>query len=141
MTKDVLISVSGMQFGADVDGEKIEVIFGGSYYKKKDKHYLVYEEVGENAGEVTKNLVKFDDKAFSITKSGNVNVTMVFEENKRNVTNYVTPYGSLVIGTDASSIDIKETENEIHIRIKYALDINNEHLANCEIFIDAKAKS
>ena len=39
MTKDVLISVSGMQFGPDVAGEKVEVITKGNYYKKKNKHY------------------------------------------------------------------------------------------------------
>lgn len=141
MTKDVLISIKGLQLQPQMDGEKIEVITGGSYYKKRDKHYLLYEEVGEGAGDVTKNLVKFDEKTFTLTKSGGANVNMVFEENKRNITNYITPFGSLVIGIDASNVDIKESEEEINIRINYALDINYEHFADCEINMDVKAKS
>lgn len=141
MTKDVLISIKGLQLQPQMDGEKIEVITGGSYYKKRDKHYLLYEEVGEGAGDVTKNLVKFDEKTFTLTKSGGANVNMVFEENKRNITNYITPFGSLVIGIDASNVDIKESEEEINIRINYALDINYEHFADCEINMDVKAKN
>ena len=141
MTKDVLISIKGLQFQPLADGEKIEVITGGNYYKKRNKHYLMYEEVGEDAGNVTKNLVKFDDKTFSLTKSGSANVNMVFEENKRNITNYITPFGSLVIGIDASNVDIKESDEEINIRINYALDINYEHFADCEILMDVRAKS
>ena len=81
MTKDVLISVSGMQCGPDVAGEKVEVITKGNYYKKKNKHYLLYDEVTEGTWGVTKNLVKFDDKVFQLTKSGVTNVNMLFEEN------------------------------------------------------------
>ena len=37
MTKDVLISLRGLQFDqSDTDAEKIETIMPGSYYEKKD---------------------------------------------------------------------------------------------------------
>ncbi len=140
MTKDVMISVSGIQFGPDVDGEKIEVITKGNYYKKKNKHYLLYDEVTEGIEGVTKNTVKFDENAFQLTKSGVTNVNMLFEENKRNITNYITPFGSITIGIDAHNIEVTETEEQIRIRIDYALDVNYEHLANCEIHMDILAK-
>ncbi len=140
MTKDVLISVSGLQFGPDTDGEKVEVITKGNYYKKNNKHYLLYDEVMEGMEGVTKNTVKFDDKAFSIMKSGVTNVNMLFEENKRNITNYITPFGSIMIGIDARHIEVTETDEQIHIRIDYALDVNYEHLANCEIRMDISSK-
>ncbi|MCR5222104.1 MAG: DUF1934 domain-containing protein [Lachnospiraceae bacterium] len=141
MTKDVLISVSGMQFGPDVAGEKVEVITKGNYYKKKNKHYLLYDEVTEGIEGVTKNLVKFDDKVFQLTKSGVTNVNMLFEENKRNITNYITPFGSIMIGIDARQIEVDEEQDRISIRIDYALDVNYEHLANCEIRMDIASKS
>ncbi len=141
MTKDVLISISGIQFGPDVDGDKVEVITGGSYYKKKDKHYLLYEEITEGMEGVTKNIVKFDDKALQLTKSGVTNVNMLFEENKRNITNYITPFGSITIGVDAHDFEVTETEELIKIRFGYALDVNYKHLANCEIRMDVTAKN
>ena len=140
MTKDVMISVSGIQFGPDVDGEKVEVITKGNYYKKRTKHYLLYDEITEGIDGVTKNTVKFDDKAFQLTKSGVTNVNMLFEENKRNITNYITPFGSITIGIDAHNIEVTETEEQIRIRIDYALDVNYEHLADCEIRMDISAK-
>ncbi len=141
MTKDVLISVSGIQFGPDVNGEKVEVITKGNYYKKHNKHYLLYDEVTEGIDGVTKNLIKFDEKAFQLTKSGVTNVNMLFEENKRNITNYITPFGSITIGIDAHNIEVVETEDQIRIRIGYALDINFEHMADCEIRMDISSKS
>ena len=44
MTKDVLLSISGLQFAArdEEDVEPIEVITAGDYYKKNGKHYILY---------------------------------------------------------------------------------------------------
>ena len=58
MDKDVWVSVAGLQFGDNPEGDRIEIITPGSYYKKKDKHYLLYDEVIEGSDEVTKNIVR-----------------------------------------------------------------------------------
>ncbi len=49
MTKDVLLSISGLQFAAkeEEDVEPVEVITAGGYYKKNGKHYIMYDEVME----------------------------------------------------------------------------------------------
>ena len=43
MTKDVLLSISGLQFAAqdEEDVEPVEVITAGDYYKKNGKHYIL----------------------------------------------------------------------------------------------------
>ena len=58
---------------------------------------------------------------------------MTFEKNKKNVTCYDTPYGSLMLGINAKKIDIQEKEDDISVRVDYALELNYEHLANCNI--------
>lgn len=133
MTKNVLISIKGLQFGDASEGEQIEVITPGSYYKKNDFNYVFYEEVVEGSEEITKNSIKFNNDFVCLTKRGFVNVEMIFEKNKKNMTNYITPYGALIIGIDANSIRITEEENKISISIDYSLDINYEHLADCKI--------
>ena len=40
MTKDVLISISGLQFAGGENSEPVEVITSGSYYKKNGRHYI-----------------------------------------------------------------------------------------------------
>lgn len=138
MDKDVWVSVEGLQFQGSDGSEKIEIITPGSYYKKKDHHYVTYDEVSEGNDEVTKNIVRFDRDMLTISKSGFTNVEMVFEKNKRNMTNYVTPYGSLLVGIDTDRIDIKESDDVINIDIDYALDINYEHLADCTIKMEIR---
>lgn len=141
MTKDVLIAIEGLQFTDNPDGEKIEVITPGSYYKRNNHHYVLYDEVGESSEEVTKNTVKYDGNILSITKRGFTNVDMVFEKNKRNMTNYITPFGNLLVGIDADRVDVVEDEDNIRINVDYALDINYEHFADCKIRMDIKSKT
>lgn len=140
MDKDVWVSVAGLQFGANPEGDRIEILTPGSYRKKKDTHYLTYDEVIEGSDEVTTNVVRFDGDMLSISKSGFANVEMVFEKNKRNMTNYVTPYGTLLVGIDTDRIDITENDDSINIDIDYALDINYEHLANCSIKMEIRER-
>ena len=138
MDKDVWVSVAGLQFDGTGEGEKIEIITPGNYYKKNKHHYVTYDEIAEGSDEITKNVVRFDGDMLTISKSGFTNVEMVFEKNKRNMTNYVTPYGSLIVGIDTDRIDIRESDDVINIDIDYALDINYEHLADCKIKMEIK---
>ena len=140
MTKDVLLSISGLQFAEGVDNDSVEVITSGDYYKKNGKHYVVYDEVTEGTDELTKNIVKLGEDSLDITKRGVANVHIMFEKNRKNVSYYNTPFGSLLIGIDAKSVDIAETEDNIDVRVKYNLEVNYEHLADCSIIMNIKSK-
>lgn len=140
MTKDVIITICGLQSGPETDGEPIETITAGEYYYKNNKHYLLYEEVMEGETTTIKNRLKFAPGYVELSKNGVVSVHMLFEENTKNITHYHTPYGVLMMGIDAKKIEISETENEISISVNYALEINEEHAADCHIKINVKAK-
>lgn len=141
MTKEVLVSISGLQFAEQMDSEPVEVITSGDYYKKNGKHYIIYEEVSEGFDGTTKNIIKLGEGSLDITKRGAVNVHMMFEKGKKNVTYYYTPYGSLLIGIDATKIEVEETEQDIHVTVDYALDINYEHMADCTITMKIISKN
>lgn len=141
MTKEVLIAIRGLQFEADADEDKIETITAGNYYKKNGNHYVIYEEIMEGFKEPTKNTIKFNDKELNITRHGLVNMHMVFEEKKKNITNYTTPYGSIQIGIEADSINLKETEENIHVDVDYSLEVNYELLAECKINVDIRQRN
>ena len=115
MTKDVLLSIRGLQFVSqeEEEVEPVEVITAGDYYKKNGKHYIMYDEVTEGFDGNTRNVIKLTEDSLDITKKGISNVHMVFEKNKKNVSYYNTPFGSLLIGIDAKSVDIAETEDDI----------------------------
>ena len=139
MTKDVILNITGMQFNDRSNDEPIELITRGNYYKKNNKHYVIYDEIMEGISGTTKNTIKFGDSFFQLTNSGAINTSMVFEENKKNVTNYNTPFGSIVIGLDASNISVEELEDEISVNVDYSIDANCEYLADCNIKMKIQA--
>ena len=140
MTKDVRISICGIQNGPDNDGEPIEMIVTGEYYYKNEKHYILYEEHVE--GEITtiKNRIKMAPGFLELTKSGVVNVHMIFEDNKKTHTHYHTPYGVLEMGIDAKKVEINVTEDEIRAVAEYALEMNEEFVSDCNIKIVVKPR-
>ena len=137
MTKEVLLSIRGLQIAPDDQKDTVEVYTPGQYYFRNGKHFFLYEEVEEGSKKVTKNVIKVTDDYMELTKKGLVNVHMVFERDKKNVTYYYTPYGSLLVGIDAYKVEVHEEDSEIQIDVEYALEVNNEHLANCHIGIKA----
>lgn len=140
MIKDVLLSITGLQMAADNDSDTVEMFAPGEYYFRNNKHYLLYDEVTEGYDEPTKNIIKLAPDYMELTKKGVTNVHMVFEKNKKNVTYYYTPYGSLLIGINATRVEFSETETLIHIEVEYGLELNYEHVADCHIRIDVKPK-
>lgn len=142
MTKDVLLTISGLQFTTqgEEEPEPVEVITAGDYYKKNGKHYILYDEVMEGFEGSTKNVIKLTDDYLDITKKGVSNVHMIFEKNRKNVTYYYTPFGSILIGIDAKTVDISETDENIDVKVTYNLEVNYEHLADCSITMNIKSK-
>ncbi len=139
MTKDVLISIKGMQFASD-DQDSLEVICGGTYYFKNNKHYVIYEEVVDETKEPTKNIAIISDKKFELKKNGVVSAHMTFEEKQKHMTYYETPVGNIIIGTNTNKVQVTESDDEINVHIKYALDINYEFATDCDIVFKISAK-
>ena len=63
MTKEVLVTIRGMQFAKQEEGdlEPIEVITAGDYYKKNNKHYVIYDEIIEGFDGTTRNIIKLQE--------------------------------------------------------------------------------
>lgn len=148
MTKDVLLSISGLHqdvTGIEAQGdepgsEPIEVISPANYYKKNGKHYVIYDELVEGIPGMIKNKVRImDDQKIEIIKSGITNTHMVFEKDKINMTQYETPYGEMMIGVFTRDIQFEEQDDKITVHVSYALDVNGDPIADCNIDIKITA--
>ena len=145
MTKDVLLSISGLHYetvdavGAD-ENEPIRVITPATYYYKNNKHYVIYDEVVEGMAGTIRNKVRIAESGkLEIIKSGLSNTHMVFEKDKMNITQYDTPYGELLVGTHTKDMQVDVTDRNIDVHVNYALDVNNEPVADCNIVMNIKA--
>lgn len=143
MTKDVLVSIKGMQFlGMEEDPEEpIEIITPGSYYFRNGSHYVKYDEVFEEIDGTTSNLVKINGKGMEVRKKGAANVHMVFEEDKKNITCYDTPFGKIQMGISTTRIHVCEKEDSIHVEVDYSLDMNDNYVADCNLHMNIQSKS
>lgn len=137
MAKDVLIAIKGLQFEEAEDAEEIEVIQRGQYFQRNGSHFLVYEEPIEGTTDTILNRIKFKEDEVLVTKKGAVNTMLSFRKNEKNMTNYATPFGNLVMGIHTHQIDLNMQEDKILVHVDYALDVNYEFLADCKITITA----
>ncbi|MBQ4559372.1 MAG: DUF1934 domain-containing protein [Tyzzerella sp.] len=145
MTKDVLVSISGLQMAVNEmesnDDEPIEVVSAGTYYLKDGKHYIFFEEVAEGIPGVTKTQIRLTGReTLEVIKKGVSNMHMVFEKGKINRCIYRTPMGELNLGICTSKIVVDEKKDNINIRAEYTLDVNYELLADCTIRINVKPR-
>ena len=144
MTKDVLLKISGLHYetaeaAGDDENEPIEVITPATYYYKNNKHYIIYDEVVEGMAGTIRNKVRIADGKLEIMKSGLSNTHMVFERDKMNITQYETPYGDLLVGTHTKDMQVDVTDEKIDVHVNYALDVNSETIADCNIVMNIKA--
>lgn len=140
MTKDVLLSIRGLQFDGVSDGGDVETVTPAEYYRRNDSHYVVYKEAAEGFSDLTNNIIKWNDRAVDLTKRGLVNAHLKFEKNKKSITDYRTPFGNILIGIDTKDITMKEDGNRIQLDVDYSLDINYEYLADCKITMMVNSK-
>ena len=142
MEKEVLIHVRGLQMMAE-DGEQepIEIVVPGEYYFRNGSHYLRYEEIMDESAQPTVNYIKMSEKGMEVRKKGLVNVHMVFEQGKKNMTYYTTPFGTLQMGIAATGMELHESESGLDMKVDYALDMNDEHVADCFLAICAQPKN
>lgn len=139
MTKDVLVTIAGLQFEIDSE-EPIEVITAGQYFLKNDKHYVLYDEILEDTNEICKNRIKIGKEQVEILKTGASNVHMVFEKGKKNLTYYNTPFGNLLIGIDTTKVEFNEGSEQLELKINYVLEVNYAHVSDCSITIKVTSK-
>ena len=129
MTKDVLVSVRGAHI-ADGETTNLEVITAGSY-----------DEILEGEEGSIRNTIKANADSVDMIKGGDARAHMIFQENRPNVSCYVTPYGQMIVGVTTDRIKINEGPDHLKIQIDYTLELNYEQTSQSHIEIDVKSKA
>jgi len=142
MNKEVLVSVKGLQFieNDEEEAEAIELVTVGNYHCRDGNKYIKYEESFEGVDGVATNLLKIKDDVLEVRKKGAVDVHMVFEKGKKNISYYTTPYGTLLMGIATTNLQIKEAQDSLELQVDYVLEVNDEFLADCTLNLLAKSR-
>lgn len=140
MTNQVLLSITGLQFMEGEEHEPVEILTMADYYYRNGTHYLLYEEPVEGSGEVVKNTLKIKKGCVEMIKKGPLQVHMVFEQWKKQISQYQTPFGSIPVSISAGEVEVKESEYDIHAQLSYVLEMSGEYLADSQVILHVKSK-
>ena len=126
MDKSVIISIKGRQSYENVEDETIELVTEGLLAKEGEGAYtLSYQESELTGLEGTLTTFQIEDGRITLMRHGEVNSQMVFEESRRHLSMYNTPYGALAVGIKTHSMDCRMDDHGGSIEINYAIEIEH----------------
>ena len=141
MTKDVLISLCTVQSNlGETQEDRTQTLISGNYYENNGRHYVLYDEVMVGFSKAVKTKVKFNEEMLEIIRNGPIGVRMLFEENKKNVTSYNTPYGNILLGINTKKINVIVQPDLIEVDVEYTLDADGGHLSDCSMNMKIQSK-
>ncbi len=139
MTKDVIISVCSEQYTPEgIKADESNTVMQGLYYEKNRMRYILYDEAMEGVKEPVKTRIKFDAKTVELVRSGPVNIRMLLEKNKTNMTSYRTPYGNIMLGINTGEISVAD-EDGIILKAAYLLENEGRVISRNKITITVKS--
>lgn len=139
MNGKVMVTLKGNQTNADGVSEPVEVITTGSYYKKGDSHYVLYDECVAGDEEKSHSTLKFSQDEVMLKRTGPGAMVMYFNPGVKTQSGYSTPFGNLAMGVETEKIFLEVQDEYIKLEIKYVLDVNYEYAADC--ILEAELRS
>ena len=126
MTENVIISIKGKQLYAESSPDEIELVTSGTLKRDSRGGFTVSYQESELTGlEGTTTKLHIDGGKVTLLREGNINSQMVFEEGRRHLSMYETPYGELSIGVNTKRMRSTVDEAGGELEIDYAIEIDN----------------
>lgn len=126
MTDNAIISIKGRQLYAESSPDEVELVTSGTLKRDGAGGYIVsYAETELTGLEGTTTRLHVDGGRVTLLREGNVNSQMVFEEGRRHLSMYETPYGALSIGINTRRMRSTLGEAGGDLEIDYAIEIDN----------------
>ena len=140
MDKNAIISVVSKQADSKDEGDIIEVVTPGKFYKKDNSYYAVYEETEISGMKGTTTTLKIEEEKFTLMRTGTTNTEMKFKKYERDLTLYNTPHGALDLTVDTKELKMKVDNNGGDVFIDYDMIIGNQQVLSTTLKINIKAQ-
>lgn len=126
MEKDVMISIKGKQTYPDGTPEVIELVTAGKLEDRGPEGItLSYQESPVTGLEGTLTTIQVEPRRVTLLRVGAYNSQMVFEEGRRHMSMYDTPYGALSVGIHTRKMRSSLSGRGGDVTIYYALEIEH----------------
>ena len=126
MENNVIISIQGKQSFEAQGDDTIELVTEGCLEPDGDDGYtLSYQESELTGLEGTLTTFQVEPDRVTLLRVGEFNSQMVFQEGRRHLAMYNTPYGSMTIGVNTRHLTAQVGESGGDIEIDYAIEIDH----------------
>ena len=125
MEKEVVISIRGTQQYADSDPDTIELVTQGRLQREGESYTLSYQESELTGLEGTLTTIQVEGEQVTLMRAGEVNAQMVFQEGRRHLSMYNTPYGAMAIGVNTRRLLADLNDHGGDIEIDYAIEVDH----------------
>ena len=139
MKKEALITITGKQNYGD-DNDKIEMTTVGTIEETDDCYIIRYNEEQDPPQRpirATLHISK-DEQKVEMLKAGAYGSLLIIERSKRNLCNYGTQYGDMLMGIYGRTIENNYGEEEGTFLFGYDIDINGAVSSRNEVTINFK---
>ena len=121
MTKDIILTISGLHATDGDSDAPIETMTPAQYYMKNGKHYVVYDEILDGLEGTLKSTIKFTENQVELIRNGAASARMIFQPGQEHMVIYQTPLGPLSISLYTEDMEVVMEENYMSLRIDYSL--------------------
>ena len=145
MNRNVEVNVTGIHSRDGEPTEKVESLATGIYELLEDGSCAIEydEEQDTGAGSMkvhNRVLIGADGQKMEIVRGGATTSKLSFAENLEYDTEYVTPYGTMLMRVRTNSFDLTRVggDEEIKVVADYDLEIDGQVVSKSMIVIDIK---
>ncbi len=131
----VIVRVRGEQTDPEGETSRIETVAEGRHYYKGGKHYVLYDDLMMEDGEVS-TVLKIEPGAMVLLRSGSVCQEQRFAANEESVSEYRTPFGNMRMAVRTEKLDVVYGSVTGNIDVIYAMSINGQVQSQNELHIE-----
>jgi len=125
MEKDVLISIKGLQRYEGAPPDLVELVTKGRLERTGRGYTLSYQESELTGLEGTLTTFQVEGEQVTLLRVGEFNSQMVFQEGRRHLSMYNTPYGAMAIGVNTRHLSAELNDQGGDIEIDYAIEVDH----------------
>lgn len=118
------ITIVGTQYiNGNKNGAVTRTECDGLQAEREGKCFVFFDEITED-GEKVSTTIKFDKSSVEMLKKGAYNTRMIFEKGVITKSDYVTPFGTLLMEIDTKMMSLQILDGVIVCTICYSLSAN-----------------
>ena len=122
---NVIISIRGQQAYQGADEESVELVTEGLLRPECGGYTLSYQESEVTGMAGTLTTFQIEKDCITLIRAGEVNSQMVFQEGRRHLSMYETPYGQLALGVNTRRMRADLNDKGGDIEIDYNIEIDH----------------